>query len=135
MEYKDHPYHHNFRKKLEEIRPGLSGDLSQAALLPEGDAQRLLRHVLELGCQCQNFMNLQLGWDATLELPRAWLLERIEAAADAQLDPADDWDYANLMRLAEALDPDLVARLVARGLASESPFIVEIAEAYAKDRA
>ena len=131
MEYKDNaPYHPQFKAKLEEIFPGLSADLSLAATLPEEAAMGLLRYVLELGCQCQNSMNLQLGQDALLELPREWVLARVEKAAEAQLDPRDDWDYANLMRLAEMLDPALVARLAERGLASSSPWIVEIAGDY-----
>jgi hypothetical protein len=134
MDYKDHPYHDSFRRKLEEIRPGLSGDLSQAALLAEGDAQRLLRHVLELHCQCQNVGNILLGRGAAIELPRVWLLERIEAAAEAQLDLTDDYEYSNLMLLATMLDTGLVARLAARGLASESPWIIEIADYHARNR-
>lgn len=128
MFFSNHPYHRHFKEDLDNISPGLSQDLGSASDLQPIDAERLIALVLERGCQCQNIRNIILGREAAAELPRKWLLKRIERVAAQTLDlDNDDWEYRRLLEIAEILDKDFLALLIRRGLASRNPEIVEAA--------
>jgi hypothetical protein len=100
-----------------------------------GDA--VLSYLLELACQAQNMRNIELGRTALLALPRAWLLDRIEAAAEPLLELGDEWEYRRLGEVYLGLDQELVRGLIARGRDSQDEGIKEAAEDFlqALDRA
>lgn len=124
-------YDMRFKEDLEAILAGLSTNLHLAATMDEARASRLLNIVLERACQCQNARNITLGREAFMELPRQWVLDRIEKAAFQLLNwDNDDWEYRRLVEVAEELDSALVARLVQRGLESQNPEVVEAARDY-----
>ena len=100
-----------------------------------GDA--VLSCLLELACQSQNERNIELGRTPLLALPRAWLLDRIEAAARPLLELGDEWEYRRLGEVDLELDQELVRGLIARGRDSQDEGIKEAAEDFlqALDRA
>ena len=122
------PYDRSFEKHVESVLSGLSSDLHRVRELMDDDAHRLVSYFLELACQAQNARNIKLGREAALELPRQWLLDRIERIADQTLDlDNDDWEYRRLLELADLLDVSFLSRLVRRGFLSPNPEIVEAA--------
>jgi hypothetical protein len=131
-----HPYDRRLREDLDAIAPGLSDDLGFAAGLPEAQAERLVGLIIELACQCQNTRNITLGREAAAEVPRLWLLGRIEGVAERMLDLDDEWEYRRFLEVAELLDPGLLSRIISRGLTSGNAEVVEAAEDFAlKDAA
>lgn len=88
----------------------------------------LLRSAVENACQPQNAWRIEQGREAVLAMPRAWVLQHIAAVAEEALDLLDYWEYRRLLELLTLLDPELVRRFVARGLASSDPDVREAAE-------
>ena len=122
------PYDERFQNALNAISPNLSEDLHRAGNLSDADADGLVALILEHACQCQNIRNIELGREAAAELPRTWLLERIERIAASQLDfDKDDYEYRRLLELSHSLDQQLFRRLVKRGLLSENADVREAA--------
>lgn len=125
------PYDVRFKEAVDAILPDLSRDLSRATTLDEASADRLLSLILGLACQAQNVRNITLGREACLELPRQWLLNRIEKAAFQFLDwKTDDWEFRRLMEVAALLDHGLVSRLAQNGLSSSNTEVVKAAREY-----
>lgn len=87
-----------------------------------------LRGSLQLACTCQGLSRINQGRAAILALPRQWVLQEIERVAKESLDLNDEWEYRRLLELAESLDPALVQRLVAFGLASANIEVQEAAD-------
>jgi hypothetical protein len=72
--------------------------------LAEKERQFVLSYFLELACQAQNMLNIELGRASLVTLPRKWLLEKIEAAAKPLLDTNDEWEYRRLLEVYWKLD-------------------------------
>jgi hypothetical protein len=68
-----------------------------------------------------------LGRTALWAIPRTWLLDHIEAAAEPLLQLEEDWEYRRLIELYWHLDIPLVRRLAIHGLASQNSDIREAA--------
>lgn len=86
-----------------------------------------LRAGLALACTPSGIGRILAGREQVLALPRTFVLENIEAESAALLDLDDEWEYRRLLELADLLEPALVQRLVARGLTSRNPEVVEAA--------
>lgn len=128
MDWRAHPYDERLIQILEAIRPGLAHQLDTAPSLDDSQTAQLLEALLECACSAQNSRNINLGRDGLVALPRAWLLARIEAAAEPYVQCNDDWEYRRLLEVYAQLDPVLVQRLVQRGLDHPNPEIREAAE-------
>jgi hypothetical protein len=72
----------------------------------------------------------QHAWKVLLELPRAWVLARIEPAVDAILVNEEEDDYWMFLQLFCKLDRELAARLAQRAAAHAAPEIRELGEDY-----
>jgi hypothetical protein len=120
-----HPYDFAFAQELEAIQPGLARNLNLVESWPEAIGEQVITAILRRGCQSQNTRNITLGRDAALELPRAWLLARIERVAQQTLNLDDEWEYRRLLEMCEPLDKELFHRLVKRGLDSANAEIRE----------
>lgn len=104
------------------------GGAPMAAAEPTLEA---LRAAIQLACQPQNADCIIIGRQQVLEMPGAWVLERIEGVASEALNLGDYWEYRRLLELAELLDSELVKRLVPLGLSNGDPNVREAAEDYA----
>src|SRR5689334_11175402 len=71
-----------FRAELEGLFPNISSDLSQVAALPEHRAEQILEATLSRGCKAQHSRNIVLGREAAKEMPRDWLVVRVEKVAE-----------------------------------------------------
>ena len=89
-----------------------------------------LRSAIQLACRPQNAGRILAGRQQVLGMPRAWVLEKIEAMATESLDLSDYWEYRRLLELAELLDQALVQQFVVLGLQSRDPDVREAAENY-----
>jgi hypothetical protein len=124
------PLDKRFKDKLESISIGLSDDLGGVSEVHGEKADSLVAAILESACQASHYRNITLGLEAASELPREWLLSRIERVAGQLLDWTDEWEYCRLLELAESLDSSLLARLVDRGLGSHDEGIAEAARKF-----
>lgn len=104
------------------------GGAPRAAAEPTLEA---LRAAIQLACQPQNASRIVAGRQQVLDMPRGWVLERIERVASEALDLGDYWEYRRLLELAELLDSELVKRLVPLGLSNGDPHVREAAEDFA----
>jgi hypothetical protein len=121
----------SFRRVLDGLRTGLSEAPGTVPSLDEATAAKLLSHLLELACRAQHMGNIQIGRQYLQAIPRAWLLDRIEPAAEGLLASGDDWEFRRLLELYELLDPTLLKALVSRGLKSDQELVREAAEEFA----
>jgi hypothetical protein len=62
---------------------------------------------------------------AILSLPKEWLLEHIEEAAEPILQSGDDEEYRRFLELYLQINPELTRRLAQRALASSNPNVQE----------
>jgi hypothetical protein len=122
------PYIDWFKEKLDAIEPGLWRNMDRAAELSPDQEQALLEHLLELCCRASHITNIELGRAGLLALPRAWLMERLPAAAEPLLRLEEYWEFLRLMEIVEALDADFLRTLIERGMRSPDPEVREVAE-------
>jgi hypothetical protein len=86
-----------------------------------------LKEGLLLACQPTGITLILQGREQVLALPREFVLANIESLAANSLDLSDYWEYRRLLELAKILDFDLLQRLVAWGLVSTDPDVLEAA--------
>lgn len=122
-----HPYEHSYRQKMDQFAPDLAAHLDRVPTLPPDYQRAVLTYVLELACQAQNQLNIDLGRAAIWNMPRAWVLAHIEAAAEFLLQFNDEWEYRRLIEVYWHMDIALVKRLVERGLANTEADIQAVA--------
>jgi hypothetical protein len=65
-----------------------------------------------------------------LSLPKDWLLDHIEEAAEPILRKGDDQEYRCLLELYTHIDPELTKKLAQRALASKDPSVREVGQEY-----
>jgi hypothetical protein len=126
------PWHVAFRAELEALMPNISTDLRLVPTLPPQTGEQILEAVLRRGCQAHHIGNILLGRAAIAEIPRDWLLGRIENTAKRVLNLEDEWEYRRLLEICDALDDGLLRSLVARGLRSADRYVREAAEDFQK---
>jgi hypothetical protein len=88
------------------------------------DPYAVIRENLELICSGHRAAD---GRDALMALPRAWLLSRIEAAADPMLDRGGAPLWAALLSLYRGLDAGLHHALARRAACHPDPEISRLA--------
>jgi hypothetical protein len=89
-----------------------------------------LRSAVQLACQPQNVSRICAGRRQVLEMPRDWVLEKIEQVAQDAVNLSDYWEYRRLLELAELLDTGLLQRIAAWGLHSGDEDVQEAVEDY-----
>ena len=119
-------YDDHARQVLEKIQPGLSATMDLMVDLPPASAHEAVRYLLSLACEAQNARNISLGREYLAEIPRDWLVERIESWAEFLLTSDGEWEFRRLLEVYSVLDKTLATRLCQRGKASS---IEEIREA------
>jgi hypothetical protein len=119
-------YDDHTRQTLERFYPGLSENLELMVDLSPVSAEEAVRYLLSLACEAQNARNISLGREYLAEIPRDWLVERIESCAEFLLTSRGEWEFRRLLEVYSVLDETLTRRLVERGQASS---IDEIREA------
>ncbi|MEM7802716.1 MAG: hypothetical protein AAF633_26225, partial [Chloroflexota bacterium] len=72
---KKSPYVDRYRAILNKIKDQLWLDLSIVPKLSQNDQQFILKYFLELACQAQNAINIDMGRASIMELPADWLIE------------------------------------------------------------
>ena len=71
--------------------------------------------------------------DIILSLPRAWVLDRIEPAAEPLLARGTDEEYRRFLELYTELDHDLALRLASRAATHSDECIREVGEEFLED--
>ena len=117
-----------FKAELDELSPNISADLGRITTRSEQNGEQILEAILLRGCQAQHTRNIVLGRLAAAEVPRDWLVARIERVAARVLNLEDEWEYRRFLELCGELDAGLLQRLVAHGLVSDNAEIREAAE-------
>jgi hypothetical protein len=116
----DHSYVASFKQELHSIREGIWSDLEKVPTL-EPDAQhKVVIYLLELACQCQNMMNIELGRAGLLALPREWLVARFVTDAEPLLLLDEEWAFGRLLEVAYRLGAAPYRTLLERGASSEN---------------
>lgn len=132
FERRTDPYATHLRDALDAISPGISSNLDRARELPEPEAGRLIAAILDRACLATHDGAITIGRKVAAELPRQWLITRIQRVADETLDLKDEWDYRRLAELYEKLDSTLLSAHIQRGLSSQQPEIIEAANDYSQ---
>jgi hypothetical protein len=122
------PHGEQIQQRLESFRVGLDLDLSLALELAPDETDSLIGYLLGLACQAQHIGNIQLGRHLLAELPRDWLLARIEKLAATVLPLHDPWEFRRLLEVYTEISPSLGQRLAEAGLKTNNPEIREAAE-------
>jgi hypothetical protein len=91
------------------------------------DPYAVIRDNLELACRSPDAARAASGREALLGLPRAWLLSRIEAAAEPLLESADAEASNRLLAICREIDPGLHAALARRALRQPPPGVAAAA--------
>jgi len=99
--------------------------LETAALLPIEQRQSLFFDLLAYASYCHGAT--ALSRDLILSLPREWILQHIENAAEPILQAGGYEEYQALLDLYFLLDQDLTRRLAIRALNQSDPELNEIA--------
>ena len=118
-----HPYIDRFKQRLDSLQPKLWTHLELTPRLDPANGKAVLSFLLELACQSSNMLNIELGRAGLFAIPRDWLLETIEEAAEPLLQLNDDWEYRRLLEVYTELSNAFVRRLALRGLKSTNPEI------------
>jgi hypothetical protein len=111
-----HPYEINYRNQMNVFQKDLWTHLELTPTLPIDTGHAVLTYLLELACQSQNELNLELGRKALVALPRRWLLAYIEEDAEPLIQLNDEWEYRRLLELYSMLGDMLVRKLALRGI-------------------
>jgi hypothetical protein len=111
-----------------------SYDLNLALALASDEGDSLICCLLGLACQAQQIGNVRLGRDLLADLPRDWLIPRIEKLAQSTLSLDDPWEYRRLIEVYRSIDATLRQRLTEAGLKSSNPELREAAEDFRQVR-
>jgi hypothetical protein len=123
-----HHYIDEFRSHLNSLHPDLFAHLDLVPELEPNVGRAVLSYFLSAACQCQNILNIELGRASLLALPREWVLQHIEEAAEPLLRAEEEWEYRRLLEVCWKLDFELVRKLASRGMGSENPEVRETGE-------
>ena len=111
-----HSYEINYRNQMDAFQKDLWAHLDLTPTLPTDTGHAVLTYLLELACQSQNVLNIELGRKALLALPRMWLLAHIEEDAEPLVQLNDEWEYRRLLEVYSKLDSTLTRKLAMRGI-------------------
>ncbi len=120
-------------ERMNAFREGLWAHPEWIVELPPNTIRGVISYLLGIACQAAHIGPIMIGRRALCAMPRAWLVERIEAVADETIGLHDEWDYRRLVELYCCLDDGLSQRLASHGLADPNPEIREAAQDYLKN--
>jgi len=123
-----HPYVERFKSNLGAIQDHLWEHLDATENLEQHAGLEVLSYLLELACQSQNILNIDLGRAGILALPKSWLLENIESVAESRLNLQAEWEYRRLLEIVWKLDRELVRKMILKGLDCPNIGVREAAE-------
>jgi hypothetical protein len=126
----NHPYYVEFRRQLDKFHKGLSADITLTTTLPTETRNAVISYLLELACQSQTALNIEIGRKALLALPKEWLIANIEPIAKPLLLLESEWEYRRLVEVYLLLDRKLACGLIKSGINSKNPTICEAAQDY-----
>jgi hypothetical protein len=116
---------------MDAFHPGLWERLELVPTLANSGGLDVVDYLLELACQPQNTMNIDLGRRALVGLPREWLLSCIEERAAARLSLNEEWEYRRYLEACCFIDTQLAERVAALGLGSDAADVREAAREFA----
>jgi hypothetical protein len=115
---------------MDTFQKDLWAHLELVPSLPVMTGRAVLAYLLELACQSQNALTIELGRKVLMALPRIWLLEHIEIAAEPLVQLNDEWEYRRLLELYSLLDTMLVRQLALRGINNPDTGIKEASRSF-----
>ncbi|MCB0856356.1 MAG: hypothetical protein KDD63_29255 [Bacteroidetes bacterium] len=123
----DNSYTKNLIAFLDRYGQGdkLLEDLTLIAQLPENKANEIVSYFLELACQAQAASNINNGRYCLQNLPREWLMQRIEILLEPLLALDDEWEYWRLELYSSLDDKTLAVKLANRANVHPDPAIKE----------
>lgn len=125
-----HPYIERYKQGLDDIHKNLWAHLESVPQLSYQEQRSVLSYFLQLACQSQNALNIDLGRASIIALPNDWLLENIEEVSEPFLQTNDEWEYRRLLEVYWKLDRGLAQNLVIQGLKSTNSEIKDVAREY-----
>jgi hypothetical protein len=96
------------------------------------DNHAVIRENLQLAC-CDSAERAAQGMDAILALPRAWVLTRIQPAADPILAAGGAGEWRRMMELYQLVDATLLMDLARRAVSHPDPRIAEAGRPFLSD--
>lgn len=123
-----HAYIECFKHELNTIDLHLWTNLEQTPNLDSEKGEAVISYFLELACQCQDTLNIELGRAGLLTLPKERLIGKMESVAEPILELNDEWEYRRLLEVSWKLSDKLVRKLALRGIGSDNAEVVEIAK-------
>lgn len=111
-------------QRIEAIKSNYQGNrplviLLLKALVPAEDLMELLPFLLSHAESIHGYLGAFRS--IILRMPKDWLADHIEGAAEPLLQSGDDGTYRRFLELYVNIDPALVRRLAERALASTDP--------------
>ena len=101
-------YEVSFRKTLNTFCEGLADNLQLITGLSENVAAEAIAYLVQLACESQNIANISLARQALSKLPPTWLVPRIHAIAEGNLDLLNgEWECRRLLELYLPMDASL----------------------------
>ncbi len=123
-----HSYEVKYRQKMNCFRDQLWNQLTIIPTLDLDLQKAVLSYLIELACQSQNDINIEIGRQALLNIPRQWLLSHIESITEPLYKLEDSWEYRRLLELYWLLNKELARKLAVQGLNNRNLDIEEAAK-------
>ena len=123
-------YRVRHHQRLDAIHQGLVDNPAMIVALSNDIGAKVLRYLLALSCESQNVTNIELGRETVAALPGPWLVERIHALAEHQLDLANEWECRRLLELYAVLDNQLAAEFAASCASASDERIATVGNDY-----
>jgi hypothetical protein len=108
------------RKALKNINHRIVA-LEIAEILDQEKKKQLLSDLIPIACYPKG--DSYLAWNIILSLPKNWLIENIEVAAESMLQSNNANDYVGLLSLCRSVDGNLARKVADRALQHPDPSV------------
>ena len=130
---KFHPYYLNFIEFMNSIEKGdlILDNWGMIEDVNDEISDKIISHLLELACQCQNIMNINIGRYHLQNSSKEWLVPRLRRLINSVLDEDDNyWAYIRTLELFSTIDESLTKEIANQAAQHEDVEIREICLLY-----
>lgn len=123
------PFTQQISAEINKIYPFVFDRLEELESLPKSVSENVIQLLLSYACVCQNDANIHVSRKAVARIPHEFRLSLLPRVIDkSNYLFADEWEFRRLLELLKAVEPSLIPRYVARGMASHDQDIREAAQ-------
>ena len=126
-------YEVSFRKTLNTFCEGLADNLQLITGLSENVAAEAIAYLVQLACESQNIANISLARQALSKLPPTWLVPRIHAIAEGNLDLNGEWECRRLLELYLSMNAALARTFAETSLLSQVDDVAAVGREFLTD--